>query len=49
MCYSEFIIIGCWAASNRPASPVFAQLQDQGKSLESSSETQWFNGWGKLA
>ena len=32
MCYSEFIKIGCWAASNRPASPVFAQLQDQRKS-----------------
>lgn len=49
MCYSDFIIIRCWAASNRPASPVFAQLQDQRKSLESASETQWFNGWGKLA
>lgn len=48
MCCSKFIIIGCGAASNRPASPVFAQLQHQRKSLESASETQWLNGWGKL-
>ena len=49
MCCSEFIIVRCWAASNRSASPVFAQLQDQRKSLKSASETQWFNGWRKLA
>ena len=38
----------CGVAACRPTSPVLAQLLDQRKSLESGTETQWFNERGGL-